>query len=228
MIVRVFLYFFLLVTATLNVAASPTQLAKVNLNLNRFEHEIRTLEEKDTITPPPAGATIFVGSSTFARWSTLEQDLHDVRAVNRGFGGSTIDEVTNYSDRIVSKYKPARIVFYAGTNDIGELHHTAAQVAQDFAEFVAKVHSQSPVSEIYFVSLSVAPSRLADASEFRQGNQLIAAYCKKTPRLHFIDVTSVMRDHDGRLRKELFGPDHLHMNRQGYALWIPVIRQALR
>jgi lysophospholipase L1-like esterase len=73
----------------------------------------------------------------------------------------------------------------------------------------------------------VAPIRLQSATEFRDGNKRIRDYCQKAAHVHFIDVTPVMREDDGRLKHELFGPDRLHMNTKGYALWIPVIRKAL-
>ncbi len=198
-----------------------------DVDLSRYEASIRAFEAQDQKKPQAQGATVFVGSSTFAHWTTLEQEFKDLGAINRGFGGSTIAEVNHYSDRIVLKHKPKRIVFYAGTNDIGELGHSGQQVAQDFKKFVGIVHSKLPSTDIYFISLSVAPIRLQNASEFRDGNQCILAYCQKTARLHFIDVTPVMREKDGRLKDELFGPDRLHMNDRGYAVWIPVIRKAL-
>lgn len=209
----------------------PNKPAAANANhgidLNRFEASIRAFEAQDQKQPPAHGATVFVGSSTFALWTNLEHEFKDLGAINRGFGGSTIPEVNHYSDRIVLKYKPKRVVFYAGTNDIGELNHSGQQVAQDFEKFVGIVHGKLPNTDVYFISLSVAPIRLQNASEFRDGNQRILAYCQKNPRVHYIDVTPVMREKDGRLKEELFGPDRLHMNEKGYALWIPVIRQAL-
>ena len=198
-----------------------------DVDLNRFEESIRAFEAQDQKRPHAQGTTVFVGSSTFAHWTTLEHEFKDLGAINRGFGGSTIAEVNHYSDRIVLKYKPRRVVFYAGTNDIGELKHSVQQVAQDFEKFVGIVHGKLPKTDVYFISLSVAPIRLQNASEFRDGNQRILAYCQKNPRVHFIDVTPVMREKDGRLKEEVFGPDRLHMNEKGYALWIPVIRQAL-
>ncbi|MFA6211301.1 MAG: GDSL-type esterase/lipase family protein [Candidatus Obscuribacterales bacterium] len=198
-----------------------------NVDLNRFAEAVRAFEVHDQKHPPAQGATVFVGSSTFAHWTTLEREFADLGAINRGFGGSTIPEVIHYSERVVLKYKPRRVVFYAGTNDIGELGHSGQRVAQDFEKFVGIVHGKLPRTDIYFISLSVAPVRLQNASEFRDGNQRIRAYCHETPRVHFIDVTPVMREKDGRLKEELFGPDRLHMNEKGYALWIPVIRKAL-
>ena len=219
------LWALLLIFSAVQVSIGKTFAA--NVDLSRYEESIRAFEGQDQKQPPAQGATVFVGSSTFAHWTTLEQEFKDLGAINRGFGGSTIAEVNHYSDRIVLKYKPKRIVFYAGTNDIGELGHSGQQVAQDFEKFVGIVHRKLPRTDVYFVSLSVAPVRLQNATEFRDGNKRILAYSQKAPHVHFIDVTPVMRQKDGRLKNELFGPDRLHMNTKGYALWIPVIRKAL-
>jgi lysophospholipase L1-like esterase len=192
-----------------------------------FELAIRNFERQDKVSPPPAGATLFVGSSTFTRWKTLESEFKDCHAVNRGFGGSTIPDINRYIDRIVINYKPARIVFYAGTNDIAE-GHTAQQVFDDFRSFVEKVHASLPDTQVYFISLSVAPCRLQLSKVFDQGNNLVKAYVvAKNSYLHFIDVTPVMHDKSGALRGEFFGPDNLHMTRAGYDAWMPVLRKAL-
>lgn len=214
--------------STARVLASSEDKTKVSIDIKRFEDAIRHYEAQDKKEAPPHGATLFVGSSTFANWHSLERDLSDLRPLNRGFGGSTINEITHYADRIVVKYRPARIVFYAGTNDIGELGHSGAEVHHDFVNFVDTVRRSLPHTPIYFVSLSVAPVRLVNASEYRSGNVLIADYCRTKPNLHFIDVTRAMREEDGRLNENLFGPDRLHMNEKGYAVWIPILRRALK
>ena len=50
-------------------------------------------------------------------WQTADA-FPDLPVINRGFGGSTIADVNHFADRIVFKYKPRVIVFYAGDNDI--------------------------------------------------------------------------------------------------------------
>lgn len=204
--------------------AVPAGLA---FRIDRFREAIAGFEQSDREHPVPPGSTLFVGSSTFTRWTTLEHDMAAFKAVNRGFGGSTIGEIMHYCPRFSLPAKPARIVFYGGTNDIGELHHSGAQVASDFERFVGQLHEELPDCEIYFVSLSVAPCRLAQEKDFLEGNRLIADFCKEHSYLHYIDVTGVMRDQDGRLRCELFGPDSLHMTRAGYELWMPILKKAL-
>ena len=43
----------------------------------------------------------------------------------------------------------------------------------------------------------------------------------------FIDVSRAMLDERGTVRHELFRPDGLHMNAQGYALWTSIIKPVL-
>jgi hypothetical protein len=52
----------------------------------RWEKEIAAFEASDRAAPPPAGAVVFIGSSSFVRWTTLAADFPRVAVVNRGFG----------------------------------------------------------------------------------------------------------------------------------------------
>ncbi len=211
----------LIVQSTLNsVKAIETH------SVDRFENEIRAYEQKDKRKQPPVGHTVFIGSSTFTRWQSLEKDLSELQPINRGFGGSTIPEINHYETRLIAPLNPFRIVFYAGTNDIAE-GHSGEQVCDDFKQFVKAAHHDAPNAEIYFISMSVAPSRLTMQEQFDHGNALISEYVKTDPKLHFIDVRPVMRDEKNQLKAAYFGPDQLHMTPEGYKAWIGVIRNAL-
>lgn len=197
-----------------------------DLPFNLFEHDIKDFEASDKVEPPPQHGTVFVGSSTFTKWTSLESEFREFKAINRGFGGSTIPDINYYVDRIVTKYHPNRIVFYAGTNDIAE-GHSGKRVSEDFEKFAQKVQAALPGTEVYFVSMSMAPSRVKWASEYEVGNDLIHCFTKNTPHFHYIDVTPVMHDRDGKPREDFFLFDRLHMTPAGYAAWKPIIRQAL-
>lgn len=194
---------------------------------DRFEHEIKAFEEKDRKQMPPEAGTVFVGSSTFTLWKDLEKRFSKYKAINRGFGGSTLPDINQYLQRIVLKYKPAKVVLYAGTNDIADLGHDGKQVFADFKSFFQTIEKSLPGTEIYFISMSMAPCRTQWKSSYDEGNQLIKEYAQNTEHLHYLDVIPLMRDSNGKLKKELFGLDQLHMNPQGYRLWAPVIEKAL-
>jgi lysophospholipase L1-like esterase len=220
-------YFFL--SALILLFAHSTCLYAIaddNQALDRFENEIKTYEAVEQAHPSPHGRTVFIGSSTFTRWKTLQKDLRRLQPINRGFGGSTIAEIVHYENRLIAHLHPSRIVFYAGTNDIAA-GHNGQEVLADFKSFVQAAHRDAPHADIYFISMSVAPSRLSLEKEFDCGNQLISEYVKTDPELHFIDVRPVMRDKNNQLKASYFGPDNLHMTRAGYKAWIPIIVSAL-
>jgi len=219
----------LLTGALVSFSTSPGAMAKgfsQDPPVNRFQSAVSQFEAQDRTSMPAPGGTVFVGSSTFAHWTMMESELKDLAAINRGFGGSTMPEVNHYFDRLVTKYKPSKIVLYAGTNDIAD-GHSGERVAQDVDAFLAKAHNVLPRAEVYFISMSMPPSRVQWAKQYVEGNRLIAAFAGRDPHFHYIDVTRVMYDDRGLLRKDYFGNDALHMNKLGYAAWVPVIREAL-
>ena len=229
---RILVLVFLWSTLSNSAATAEPAPAKIKASissvpLDRFESDIRAFEEKDKESPPPSGGTVFVGSSTFTKWESLEKTFSDLKAINRGFGGSTLPDVNHYVARIVTKYNPKKEVLYAGTNDIAELKHTGAQVLEDTEKFVDLVHKDCPAAEVYIVSPSIAPCRLKWGTEYDTADKLIASYVKTAPKTYFVDVVPVMRDSKGKLRTDFFGPDNLHMNERGYAAWTPIIRKAL-
>lgn len=197
------------------------------VSVNRFDGEIANFELADQAHAPAPGGTLFVGSSTFTKWTDLEKTFQQFHAINRGFGGATIPEIEHYFSRIITPYKPSRVVFYAGTNDIGD-GHSAERVYQDFVAFAKELQTALPNTELYFISMSMPPCRTQFAHEYEGGNRLILAYCEKTPHLHYIDVTPVMRDADGKLNQALFRIDRLHMTQQGYDAWTPLLTKALQ
>jgi len=220
---------FLVLLSLMLQSVSTGALARENsheVSLNRFQSAINAFAVQDRSKLPAPGGTVFVGSSTFAHWRSLESDFKEFGAINRGFGGSTMPEVNHYFARLVSKYKPSRVVLYAGTNDIAD-GHSGERVAADVAKFLQKTHDQLPDAQVYFISMSVAPSRLEWTKQYVEGNRLIAEMTKSDNKFHFIDVTKIMRNEAGELHKDFFGPDNLHMNRRGYDAWIPVIRKSL-
>lgn len=191
----------------------------------KWEPAVLAIEKKDKESPPPQGGTLFVGSSTFTKWKELEADFKALKAINRGFGGSMISDISYYADRIIAAYKPRCIVLYGGDNDVTK--KSADQVFADYKGLVEKVRKALPEAKIYFISIKPSPSRVKVWDEAKKVNQLVRDYAAQTAGLGYIDIVPVMLGADGKPRPELFLKDMLHMNRAGYELWIPIIKAAL-
>lgn len=194
---------------------------------SRWERQIREFEEADRTNAPPRDAVVFVGSSSIRGWKGLAYDFPACPVINRGFGGSSIADCTRYVDRIVVPCRPRMVVLYAGDNDIAG-GRSAQRVFEDYKAFVREVRRKLPGIRVAFISIKPSPARVAHLGTVRQANELIRGYAAENEGLDYIDVFGPMLAPDGKPRAELFGPDRLHMNRQGYDLWKAIVAPHLK
>jgi lysophospholipase L1-like esterase len=207
-------------------ALAPLHLpAEEKNDFSRWEKEIQAFEKKDKEQPPPANAVLFVGSSSIRLWN-LAKSFPGVATINRGFGGSQTADVVHFVPRIVVKYQPRLIVFYAGDNDLAA-GKTPDQVAADFQAFVQAVRKELPETKIVFLAIKPSPSRWKLFDKQNKANQLIEARCKDGKNLTYLDSVRSLLDKDGKPRAELFQKDGLHMNEEGYRLWAGLVQPYL-
>jgi lysophospholipase L1-like esterase len=201
-----------LVTALRTVCGAET-----NHNFAKWEKEISAFEASDRTNPPPKGATLFIGSSTIRLWKSLQRDFPDVKIINRGFGGSEIVDSTHFAERIIFPYEPSRIFLRAGGNDLWA-GKSAEEVFSDFKDFVKKVRSKLPKAEIVFIGWSPSIARWKQVDKENAMNALVKDYVGHGKRLKYVDTYSVPIGDDGKPRPELYMPDKLHFNAEGYKL----------
>ena len=172
----------------------------------------------------PRNATLFVGSSSIQRWRTAAA-FPETTVLNRGMGGAHISDINRLFDRLVEPYQPARIVFYAGDNDIGS-GKAPERVLQDWQAFVARVRIDWPDLPILFLSIKPSVRRWERWPVMERANQLIAEDCASRANVTYVDVASVLLNSDGT-PKAVFVEDELHLNDAGYMLWNTVLAQYL-
>ncbi|QWT19451.1 hypothetical protein KPL74_17100 [Bacillus sp. NP157] len=189
----------------------------------KWEPDIQAFEVADKASPPPQNAVLFIGSSSIRFWKSLDTDFAGYKVINRGFGGSDLDDSTAFADRIVKPYHPAAIVLYAGDNDL-QNGDTPEQVRDDFTAFVARVRSYQPDVPIAFISIKPSIARISLLSQIDRANQLVRDQAMKEKGVAFLDVAPAMVDANGQPKPDLFIEDGLHMNPKGYALWVAQVR----
>lgn len=59
-------------------------------------------------------------------------------------------------------------------------------------------------------------------------NTLLKEYASKTDGLTYVDVASCLYGANGELRKDIFKPDGLHMNQNGYDLWTAILKPKIQ
>src|SRR6476660_6530059 len=102
----------------------------------------------DASHPHPEGGVLFVGSSSIRLWSDLQDQFKDLPVViNRGFGGSQLVDFVKNLNRLVIRYPPSTVLFYAGDNDLAA-GITPGEVLHRFSLFVEGVHRELPDTRI--------------------------------------------------------------------------------
>lgn len=215
----------ILFSLTILLALSVPTLAQQAAN---FESEIAAFEAKDKATPPPADGILFVGSSSIRLWSGLSEAFPGKPVINRGFGGSTLSDVIRAMNRIIVPYKPKQIVVYAGDNDIAQASATPRSLYSQFLAFFSVVRKQLPAATITYIAVKPSPARRQFMATQVEANRMIKQYLATQRNTSFADVYTPMLNAAGQPRPELFMPDSLHMNTQGYEVWKDVIAPVLK
>jgi len=199
------------------VALRSAWCGETNHDFGKWEKEISAYEASDRTNPPPKGTSLFIGSSTIRMWTTLPQDFPKKKVINRGFGGSQIVDSTHFAERVIFPYEPSRVFLRAGGNDLWA-GKSPEEVFADFKDFVAKVHSKLPRTQIIFISLSPSIARWKQAEKEKAVNTMVQKFVKKTRGVKYIETYSLPLGADGQPRPELFRTDKLHFNAEGYKL----------
>jgi len=191
-----------------------------------WQQDIDRFKKMDEKNPPENGSILFIGSSSFRAWGSLDDDFSEYNVLNRAFGGSHLIDIIWYFEDIVLPYKPCQIIVYEGDNDIAAGKSPEAYL-EDVITFVRLVEMNLPNTKIDFVSTKPSPAREKWSENYLRANKLVRDFCLKRPHLRFIDVEQLMYDEDGKIIEDIFIEDRLHMNEKGYDIWEAAIRPYL-
>jgi len=188
-----------------------------------FWNDIVAFKKQDSAFLPQH-PILFVGSSSFTRWTDLQQSFPGYPVLNRGFGGSVLTDLTRYFYDIILPYHPKQVIIYCGENDLASSDSISADdVFNRFKTLFGMIRINLPETEIDFVSIKPSPSRERIQSKARSANKSIRTFLKREKKAAFINIYEAMLTRDGKMREELYVEDRLHMKPEGYSIWKRII-----
>ncbi|WP_106916238.1 GDSL-type esterase/lipase family protein [Chryseobacterium aurantiacum] len=194
-----------------------------------FWQDIQEFKKQDQQNPPSRDAILFLGSSSFTKWTDVADYFPTKTIINRGFGGSRLTDLNYFADDLLAPYQPKQIIIYCGENDFADNHQLKAQkVVKRYKTLYRKIRERFPNIEVDYISIKYSPSREKLWPQMKEANKRIAAFMKKEPNAEFIDVTKAMEDANGNVRKDIFVEDMLHFKPEGYQIWTKVMNPYMK
>ncbi|HYM94217.1 MAG TPA: GDSL-type esterase/lipase family protein, partial [Chitinophagaceae bacterium] len=193
-----------------------------------FWDDILSFKRQDSIHFPGKGKILFVGSSSFTKWTDVQNYFPSYPIINRGFGGSTLVDVIRYENEVIFKYIPKQIVIYCGENDIAAADSISCKIVfERFKKLYNDIRKKFPVVPVIYISMKPSPSRWQMKDRFIDGNERIQKFITQQKHAQYLSVWKSMLGTDGTPSKNIFIDDNLHMNANGYAIWKKIIEPYL-
>src|ERR1700722_3302361 len=172
-----------------------------------FISEIQNFKKQDSLNPPPQHAILFVGSSSFTKWTDVQSYFPGYTIVNRGFGGSSLPDVIRYANDIIIPYHPKQVVIYCGDNDLAASDTvTAETVVSRFKNLFFLIRKKLPNENIAFISIKPSPSRIRLMAKDEAANEAIKNFLAAQKNASFIDVYHLMQE-NGKPMPSIFLQD---------------------
>lgn len=205
-------------------------LATFNISIKAKEYGITT-DEADLLPhrfEPQDTTYLFIGDSYVdtAFWSSFDVDFPS-DAINLGVGGTKIDYWKEQAATLATLYNPEHIIIHIGVNDINDGDLSGSVVLPNLVTLIEALNALYPDAGIHFVSIEPNNYKPTNFAQYQIVNAGIEALALETDYLHYIDTVTPLGGEAGYEVAQYFIPDGLHLNPDGYGLWVRAIKLSL-
>lgn len=193
---------------------------------NRYNTQVEELVNREHHFDPAKQLVVFTGSSSIRMWKDVQDYFPGYNVINNGFGGSHFSDLLHFYNELILRPEPDILFIYEGDNDIANNKEPSA-VFREAKELAKMIRKDLPETQIIFISAKPSIRRESFEQQYKQLNRKIKRYACCRKNIAFADVWSAMMADDGKVMRDLFLNDNLHMNKKGYDIWGEVIREFL-
>lgn len=192
---------------------------KLGLNskeLDNYYYKLLAIQERQDIQVR-SGSTIMIGDS-------ITQGLVYPRFMNYGIGSDTTYGVINRIEKYKSLNDAKKIILMIGINDLKR--RSDAEILENYLEILDKLPSSKLVvfSVLPVNEEVVSKNPQMNNARIKKINQRIAELCSQK-KIKFIDLSEFYLDDNGFLDKKYHVGDGIHLNDEGYKIWIKYLNE---
>jgi lysophospholipase L1-like esterase len=196
--------------------------------VNQWEADIAALEARNQTESHPADSILFVGSSSFRLWETINTDMAPYHPIQRGFGGSRFSDLAVFARRLIAPHRFRALVLFAANDVTGKPDDPGPeQVAGWFGHVVETTRATHPDALIFCLAVTPTPARWDAWPRIREVNRALALECAAWTNVHFLPTAHAYLGANGQPMDDLFLEDRLHQSALGYRIWSAIIKSHL-
>ncbi|MDR0823871.1 MAG: GDSL-type esterase/lipase family protein [Prevotella sp.] len=207
----------------------------VSMGLSAQEIKENILENKTYMermayfeaNPLGKGQVVFLGNS-LTQGGKWDEYFPARKPVNRGISGDNTLGILNRLHEIIAA-KPNKLFLLTGTNDIS-LNRSNEMIMTGLKSIIYQLRAGSPETKIYVQSLlpiyngaNVYKRMLGKEKQIEKLNKELEKFCKKE-HIRFINIYPALLAGKRQLDPK-YTTDGLHLNSDGYAVWVNQIRK---
>jgi lysophospholipase L1-like esterase len=175
------------------------------------------------------GDLVFLGDSITRGWvryaELFQAEFQQYRPLNFGMNGNRTQNVLwRVQNGELNGLSPKIVVLMIGTNNVGPVLNTPAQIASGILAIISEIHHQSPSTRVLLLSILPRASASADQKNV-EVNALISQFADGD-LVHYLDLRPSFLTPEGALNTAATR-DGLHLNGTGYQLWADAMREPL-
>lgn len=172
---------------------------------------------------------LFLGSSSFRLWESIQQDLGSVKVVRRAYGGARYRDLAIHTPKLIEGLKYSKAVVFIANDITGKPEEDVEpETVSKLARLVIhQLRREEPDCQIHLLAVTPTPLRYKYWQRIQLTNAMLRKIAESTPGVFYIPTAYAFLDRDGQPRAELFKSDRLHLNASGYEIWSKIILGAL-
>ena len=209
----------LCILCSLAIYGQETKMYETEIYLSRVALFNSEVLEKNQI--------VFFGNS-LTQGGKWNEYFPKEKIVNRGIIGDNTDGALARLDKVIEA-QPSKFFFLSGVNDISQGYNND-YICKNMKEIIHRIKKGSPQTVIYFQSLLPVNNSferykklINKEKQIEKLNKQIEKLCK-SEGIHYINLyTSFLAKK--RLLNPIYTTDGLHLNEDGYIIWIDLIRE---
>jgi hypothetical protein len=203
------------------------ELTKYAKDASKWDQDVDKLSAGNA-TQGDQEAILCMGSSSIRLWDSISDDMAPFKVVRRAYGGAKYCDLAIHAPKLVKGLRFRAAMIFVANDITGKDNDKSPEEVARLAKIVIDaVRKENATAPVFLIAITPSPSRFKVWPTISLANQSLEKLCSPESKTYFVATQAKYLNDTGEPRPELFVKDMLHQNKEGYAIWSSLLKEAL-